>query len=68
MLLRRIEENLDTGVRQVTLLLPYSAAGEISRIHQEGKVLSEEYENDGIRITAAIGRELQGRYRAYVVS
>ena len=65
-LLRLIEDNLDTGVRRVKLLLPYAAAGEVSRIHREGKVFSEEYDNDGIRVEAALNRELQGRYRAYL--
>ncbi len=66
-LLSRIEANLDTGVRRVTLLLPYSAAGEVDRIHREGKVFAQEYENEGIRLDAALNRELQGKYREYRV-
>lgn len=67
-LLRRMEKNLDTGVKRVVLKLPYSAAGEVDRIHREGKVFSSEYENDGILVDAALSPEMQGRYRAYIQS
>lgn len=67
-LLRRMEKNLDTGVKRVVLKLPYSVAGEVDRIHREGKVFSSEYENDGILVDAALSREMQGRYRAYIQS
>ncbi len=65
-LLELMEQNLDTGVKRVTVKLPYSAAGEVDRIHREGKVFSSEYENDGILVDAALNRELQGRYREYI--
>jgi GTP-binding protein HflX len=65
-LLEMIEKHLDTGVQRVVLKLPYSAAGEVDRLHREAKVFSVEYENDGIRVDAALSRELQGRYRAYI--
>ena len=66
-LLELIEQNLDTGVKRVTMKLPYAAAGEVDRIHREGKVFSSEYENDGILVDAALSREMQGRYRDYIV-
>jgi len=65
---RLVEQNLDTGVRRVTMKLPYSAAGEVDRIHREGKVFTTEYENDGILVEAALSREMQGRYRDYILS
>lgn len=67
-LLELVEQNLDTGVRRVTMKLPYSAAGEVDRIHREGKVFTTEYGNDGIQVEAALSRELQGRYRDYILS
>lgn len=67
-LLRLMEKNLDTGVKRVMLKLPYSAAGDVDRIHREGKVFSAEYENDGILVDAALSREMQGRYRSYIQS
>ena len=66
-LLELVEQNLDTGVKRVTMKLPYSAAGEVDRIHREGKVFSSEYENDGILVDAALSREMQGRYRDYIM-
>lgn len=65
-LLELVEQNLDTGVKRVNMKLPYAAAGEVDRIHREGKVFSTEYENDGILVDAALSRELQGRYRDYI--
>lgn len=67
-LLELVEQNLDTGVRRVTMKLPYAAAGEVDRIHREGKVFTTEYENDGILVEAALSREMQGRYRDYILS
>ena len=63
-----MEQNLDTGVKRVTMKLPYAAAGEVDRIHREGKVFTTEYENDGILVEAALSREMQGRYRDYILS
>ena len=65
-LLDCVEKHLDNGTKRVTLLLPYSAAGELDRIHREGKVFSAEYENDGVRVDAALSHALQGRYRVYI--
>ena len=65
-LLACMEKHLDNGTKRVTLLLPYSAAGELDRLHREGKVFSAEYENDGVRVEAALSLALQGRYRAYI--
>ena len=65
-LLACMEKHLDNGTKRVTLLLPYSAAGELDRLHREGKVFSAEYENDGIRVDAALSHALQGRYRVYI--
>lgn len=65
-LLELVEKNLDTGVLRVTLVLPYSMAGEVDRLHREAKVFSAAYENEGIRIDAALNRELQGRFREYI--
>lgn len=67
-LLELVEKNLDTGVKRVTMKLPYAAAGEVDRIHREGKVFTTEYENDGILVEAALSREMQGRYRDYILS
>lgn len=65
-LLTLIEKNLDTGVQRLCLKLPYAAAGELDRMHREGKVFSSKYEHDGIFVDAALNRELKGRYRAYI--
>lgn len=65
-LLSMIDQKLDTGVRRLQILLPYSAAGELDRLHREARVFLVEYENDGIRVDAALSREQQGYYRNYM--
>lgn len=65
-LLSMIDQKLDTGVRRLQLLLPYSAAGELDRLHREARVFLVEYENDGIWVDAALNREQQGYYRNYM--
>lgn len=65
-LLSMIDQKLDTGVRRLQILLPYSAAGELDRLHREARVFFVEYENDGIRVDAALNREQQGYYRNYM--
>lgn len=65
-LLSMIDQKLDTGVRRLQILLPYSAAGELDRLHREARVFLVEYENDGIRVDAALNREQQGYYRNYM--
>ena len=65
-LLSMIDQKLDTGVRRLQLLLPYSVAGELDRLHREARVFLVEYENDGIRVDAALNRDQQGYYRNYM--
>ncbi|ADL13745.1 GTP-binding proten HflX [Acetohalobium arabaticum DSM 5501] len=48
---------LDTMV-ELELLLPYSDAGALELIHQRGKVLREEYSNEGISIKARISQQM----------
>ena len=66
-LLELIDRNLDTGVKRGVLMLPYTKAGEVDRLHREGKVFSSEYESDGIRVDVALNPEMQGRYREFII-
>lgn len=65
-LCQMIEDNLDTGVARVSMVLPYHRAGELDRLHREAKVFSTQYENDGILVDVALNRELQGRFRQWI--
>ena len=64
---RLMEKKLDKGVVRASILLPYSQAGELDRLHREARVLEVEYREEGIQVDAALNRELAGRYRQYFV-
>ncbi len=64
---RLLEKKLDKGVVRARLLLPYSQAGELDRLHREARVLQTEYLEEGVQVDAAMSRELAGRYRGFFV-
>ncbi len=66
MLVRKLSDMLDRGKRQVTLLLPYSAAGLLDSLNREAKVLSTEYAEDGIRVEAVVQPDLYSRVKGYI--
>lgn len=62
-----LEKKLDKGVVRASILLPYSQAGELDRLHREARVLQVEYLEEGVQVDAALSRELAGRYRGFFV-
>ncbi|NLH01765.1 MAG: GTPase HflX [Clostridiales bacterium] len=66
-LLSIISNILEKGKKRVELLLPYSDAGILELLHREGAVISSEYAEDGIRVSAVIRPELWGKVRAYTI-
>ena len=65
-LLKLIEKELQNGLQQVKLLLPYSMAGYVDTLHQKAKVLSCEYGSDGIAVEAILDETLCGKLRQYI--
>ncbi len=57
-LLRCITENLPETARRMTLLVPYDKTAFIGRIRAEGKVFSEEYQENGTLIDALVDVKL----------
>ena len=60
---QRITGLIDTGIREVELLLPYSEAGLLDIMHREGDVKSVVYGEDGIAVTAACDRRVYGQVK-----
>ena len=60
-LLLELEEIVMNGQILVERLIPYSDAGLLARIRQSGRIESEEYEPDGIRIKAYVPKSLYGQ-------
>ncbi|MBQ8960715.1 MAG: GTPase HflX [Ruminococcus sp.] len=57
-LLRCISENLPETARRMELLIPYDKTAFIGRIRAEGKVFSEEYQENGTLIDALVDVKL----------
>ena len=57
-LLRRISKMLTTSSRRMTLLIPYDQGGFAAKVRENGKVFSEEYVEDGIRLDALVESRL----------
>ena len=66
LLVQKLSAMLDRGKRQVTLLLPYSAAGLLDSLNREAKVLRTDYTEAGVEVEAVVQPELFGRVKAYI--
>lgn len=51
-LLRVVAENLPESSKRISLLLPYDKGGLTAKIRENGKVFSEEYTENGIKVDA----------------
>ena len=49
----------------MSLTIPYDNAGLIARIREQGKIFSEEYTEDGIKIDGLIDRKLISAVKVY---
>jgi len=65
-LLKKIEENLSSSKKKVTLRLPYDKAGLVESIHREGVVTDTRYLEDCIELDAVLSQSLLGRVKEYV--
>ncbi len=66
-LLEYIADHFGRALREVTLLVPYSEAGVVSRLRGTAADIHEESTADGIVVRAALTPEDAGRYAAYRV-
>lgn len=53
-LLQTIEDNLPVKMKRVKLRIPFSQGNLCAEIRRRGTLLSEEYENDGIKVQAVV--------------
>ena len=67
-LVEKISEVLSAGLKQVNILLPYTASAYESRIRSEGKLLSLSYEEEGILISARVPAALEAQLKNYSIS
>ncbi len=66
-LLEKISEALKKGVKDIKLLVPYKEAGVLNVVRENGKILSEEYKEDGIAVEGIIDKISWEKIKEYVV-
>lgn len=57
-LLTRISDLILDTMVELELLLPYSDAGSLELLHQSGKVIEENYDNEGIQVKARASQSI----------
>lgn len=67
-LLDEIDRLLSLAYRRVSLRIPQRQAGLVSRIHQNGRVLSQEYDGDAILLDAELDHVLESQLAPFIVS
>ncbi len=65
-LLKAISENLPESSKRASLLIPYDKSGLTAKIREKGKVFSEEYSEDGIRVDALIDVSIFKELEKYI--
>jgi GTP-binding protein HflX len=65
-LIRAISAELESFAVEIEVTIPYRNAGVISQLHAQGKVLSEVYEADGVKIKAVVPRSATSSLRRYL--
>jgi GTP-binding protein HflX len=62
-LLRLVRERLEQGLVPVEVLVPWSAQDLVSEAHERGRVLSEEFGEDGVSLNARVPADVAQRLR-----
>ncbi|MEE8584960.1 MAG: GTPase HflX [Acidobacteriota bacterium] len=65
-LLERIAEILNRKARRVRLVIPFDRGEVVSQLHKRAQVEEEEYQDDGIHLTATLSLAELGRYRNFL--
>ena len=66
-LLKEIEKVLELKSVTLELLIPFSKGGEVNFIRNNGKILSEEFTNDGTMLKVILPASMADKYKEYVV-
>jgi len=66
-LLKETMEELETFAMEAELRIPYSNAGLLSRLHDQGRIVSEVYESDGVRVHVVMPRSAARALRKFIL-
>lgn len=65
-LIKVIEELAPGKKQKMNLVIPYSEAGLVSKLHENQKIISEEYTQAGIRLELLAGEEVYKKLQGYI--
>ena len=65
-LVEKLSEMLSSAQYETSLLIPYTDAGTVDLLKRDGRVLSMEYQEDGILLHAVLEAELYGRLKSFI--
>lgn len=65
-LLDMVKDVLPEKFIEICGIIPYSSGNIISMLHENGKVVSEEYVNEGIKVKAFVSQEVYNKIRKYL--
>jgi GTP-binding protein HflX len=66
-LLQEIMRELESYAMEVELLIPYDKAGVLSRLHDQGRILEEAHEGEGVRVKVLIPRSAARSIRRFLL-
>lgn len=66
-LLTAVENNLPERTERLELMLPFSKSGLAAALREEGALLSEEYTEDGLKVTANVPMRLKAGIEEYIM-
>ncbi len=67
LLLSRIADMLHAGSAEAEIFLPYSEQNRLSALHDSYRILSCEYEDEGVRVKAILDQKGRGLFRDSIV-
>lgn len=67
-LLEAIEEKLPYKYKKAEYIIPYSKGDVVSFIHRNGRILEEEYKDEGTYLIAEVDEEVYNKSKDYVIN
>lgn len=67
-LLEKIEIKLPYNLKKVEYIIPYDKGDVVSFLHRNGRILKEEYVNEGTALTVEVDDEAYNRTKEYIVN
>ncbi len=67
-LIDKISDALPGKKKQICVLIPYSDSATAAKLHETEVIISQSYENDGVRIEILADDILQNKLKAYIIS